>query len=84
MTAVVIEVRGGVVRAVRSNNPDALGVTLIDWDNIAQGDLPMEYGVEPLEPSDSVLLLGVEGDKERMAQWFTSQGAAMPEAFHTT
>jgi hypothetical protein len=82
--ALVIEVRGGVVQSVRSNHPDALGVTLIDWDNISQGDLPMEYGVEPLEPSDSLLFLGVEGDQEKMAEWFRSQDAVMPDASQTT
>lgn len=77
MDSIIIEVKGGVVQAVRSTDP-TIGVTLVDWDSIEQGDLPMEYGVEPLEPSDALLFLGVEGDTQKMAEWFASQGEEMP------
>lgn len=77
MNAIIIEVRDGVVQEVRSTDP-TIGVTLVDWDAIEQGDLPMEYGVESLEPSDALLFLGVEGDTHKMAEWFTSQGENLP------
>ena len=77
MDSIIIEVKGGVVQEVRSTNP-TIGVTLVDWDNIEQGDLPEEYGVEPLTPSDTLLFLGVEGATKKMGEWFASQGQEMP------
>jgi hypothetical protein len=35
-TKILIDVQGGLVQAVFSNNPD-VEIALIDWDNIKQG-----------------------------------------------
>lgn len=78
-TAVIVEVRGGTVQSIRSNHPETLGVTLVDWDHIQGGDRPIEYGVEPLTNSDPALLLGVEGNEAQLADWFESHGTTMPD-----
>ncbi len=46
-TKLIIECSGGVVTAVYSNR-DA-EVTLIDWDDVAEGDRPVELTVAPLD-----------------------------------
>ena len=48
---IVIEVEGGCVTSVRSDEPEATSI-LIDHDNIACGDSPGEIEVEPLEVGD--------------------------------
>jgi hypothetical protein len=45
-TKVVIECSGGVVTAVYGDKN--FEVTLIDWDDVAEGDLPVELPVAPM------------------------------------
>jgi hypothetical protein len=46
---VVIQIRGGLVQSVSSNN-DNIGYILIDWDNIEQGDsYPTKDEVEDMD-----------------------------------
>lgn len=40
MQKIVIEVRGGVLTTVYSENDD-LDITVVDWDNIEGGDKPI-------------------------------------------
>lgn len=46
-TKLIIECSGGVVTAVYSNR--VTDVTLIDWDDVAEGDRPIELPVAPLD-----------------------------------
>jgi CO dehydrogenase nickel-insertion accessory protein CooC1 len=51
---IVIEVRGGTVVEVYATTANPR-VVLIDWDEIANGDLHSQVGVEfPLQPIDQM------------------------------
>jgi hypothetical protein len=45
-TKIVIECSGGVVTAVYGNKN--IEITLVDWDDVAEGDLPVDLAVAPL------------------------------------
>lgn len=45
-TKLVIECSGGVVTAVYSNRD--VDITLVDWDDIDEGDQPVDLGALPL------------------------------------
>lgn len=74
--SVIIDVKGGVIQQIRCTDPDQVGAILVDWDAIECGDLPMEYGLEPLNGNDSLLFLGMEGDREMLADWLALEGHA--------
>jgi hypothetical protein len=50
MNDVVVEVRGGIVVEIYSDAPD-LRLSLVDWDNIRDGDHPFCWG-NPAPMSD--------------------------------
>jgi hypothetical protein len=56
-TKILIDVQGGVVQAVFSNNPD-VEITLIDWDNIKDGpELELvEQNNYPVDYLDEIVL----------------------------
>lgn len=41
---VIVEINGGVLAEVYTDNPDLIKVTLVDWDNIEEGDRAVEFG----------------------------------------
>lgn len=67
MIDIIIHVHSGCVWGVYSDEPDKVTVTLVDDDNIEQGDADIyrgNYGVDPCQATfrDTVLTLVEEDD----------------------
>jgi hypothetical protein len=56
---VVIEIKGGAIQAIYSDQPDRLKVVVRDWDNIAGGD------EDPLNADPALKVLRKTGNEVR-------------------